>query len=351
MKLPDIGILSMGMYMPEEIMDSRSLGAASGIPEEVIREKFGIKKIHKAGNKESVTEMAVKAARKALGGMDPEELDLVVYCGSEYKDYYLYNCAAAIQYELGAVKANAFEIHSLCSAGAYSLKVLKSMMQADERLNKVLLVTASKESQLLDYQNQRSRFMFNFGDGAAAVVLKRGHDRNHILETHMITRGDFSSDVAVFDIGCRNYPPQREKGGLFPYYLDVPDLKGMKERLNPVTLDNFISVIEESLLRSGYGRYDVDFLAPIFMKRSILQNILDYFRLSEEDSFVLEEYGHCQSADAFISLIEGAERSRIEDGHLAVLFGAGTGYTWAATAVRWGRKEKISSLKGDTECA
>ena len=336
METVNIGIKNMGVYFPEGIRDSLWLSEASGIPDDVIRKKFGINRIHKAEQDETVKDMAVKAALKALDGFDPAGLDLVVYCGSEYKDFYLYNCAAGIQHAIGAVNANAFEIHSLCSAGAYSLKVLKSMMQVDPKLENVLLVTSSKESDLLDYRNERSRFMFNFGDGAAAVHLRRDLNTNVILETHMITEGQFSEDVAVPAIGCRNYDKVLKNGLDSRFILDVPDIASMKERLDPITLSNFIKVIEMAALKSGYEYSDVNYLAAIFMKRSILLNILEHFRLREENSFVLEDYGHCQSADAFISLHKGLETGRVKDGDLVVLFGAGTGYTWAATAVKWG---------------
>lgn len=332
----NIGIEALGTYLPGEIRDSGWISRASGIPEEVVREKFGIHRVRKAGRGESVKDMAVQAGKQALQGVDPRDLDLVVYCGSEYKDYYLYNCAAAVQHELGAVNANAFEIHSLCSAGAYSLKVLKSMMQTDPTLQRVLLVSSSRESDLLDYQNERSRFMFNFGDGAAAVLLRRDWNENIVLETHMITDGQFAEDVAVHQVGCRAYDGRLPEEVPSRYILDVPDIQGMKNRLDPVTLENFIKVIETAALKSGYQKNQVNYLAAIFMKRSILLNILEYFGLNEENSVVLEEFGHCQSADAFLSLAEGVRLGRLHPGDLAVLFGAGTGYTWAATAVKWG---------------
>ena len=72
------------------------------------------------------------------------------------------------------------------------------------------------------------------------------------------------------------------------------------------------------------------------MKKSILQGILSEFGLTEENSYILENYGHCQSADAYISLLEAEKLGRIKKGDLVVMLGAGTGYTWAATAVRWG---------------
>lgn len=330
-----VGIRSIGYYTPEGIRDSAYIAEASGIPEKVIREKFGINLVHKAPPEESVSEMGVKAARSALNGFDPARLDLVVYCGSEYKDYYLYNCAAKIQHEIGAVNANAFEIHSLCSAGVYSLKVLKSMMLADDSLKHVLLVSSSKEGDLINYADGDSRFMFNFGDGAAAVLLEKGLERNVILETAMITDGSFADDIGVMGVGCKNFA----NFSTMPYgdrFLRVADIAKMKERLDPVTLDNFVRVIEMAAEKSGYGKDSVDFIAPIFMKRSILETMLASFGLKEENSFVLEDYGHCQSADAFIALKNGQALGRLKDGDIAVLVAAGTGYTWAATAVRWG---------------
>ncbi|MGD9568752.1 MAG: 3-oxoacyl-ACP synthase [Sedimentibacter sp.] len=330
-----VGIRSIGIYVPPKIKDSAKISELSGIPEEVIREKFGVLHVHEASDKETVSYMGIEAAKRALNDFDPKNLDLVVYCGSEYKDYYLFNCAAKIQHELGAVNANAFEIHSLCSAGVYSLKILKSMMLSDENINHVLLVSSSKETQIINYKNQNSRFMFNFGDGAAAVLLEKGLDKNVILETHMISDGQFAEDVAVYGVGCKNFSKYKD----IKYedkFLDVPYIQDMKQRLDPITQNNFNDVIAESVKKSGYKNEDISFIAPIFMKRSILMNILGKYNLTEDNSFVLEEYGHCQSSDAFISLMEGYKRGRLKKGDIAVLLGAGTGYTWAATAVRWG---------------
>lgn len=332
----NIGIKNIGIYVPEKIKNSKKIAGLSGIPEYVIREKFGIKQVHEANESESVSEMAKFAAERALSGFNPEKLDLIIYCGSEYKDYYLFNCAASIQHKIGAINANAIELHSLCSAGVYSLKVAKSMMLNDKDIDNVLLVSSSKETQIIDYSNSESRFMFNFGDGAAAVLLQKGLNENVILETHMITDGSFAEDVAVYGIGCKNFNKSQDIKHK-NRFLDVKDIESMKSRLDPITLDNFKKVIKKSAEKSGYKVEDIDYLAPIFMKRSLLQGILQDYGLTEENSFVLEEYGHCQSADAFISLHEGQKLGRLKDGNLAILLGAGTGYTWAATAVHWGK--------------
>lgn len=338
MKNVNIGIESIGIYVPETVQDYKYIGKESGIPEDVILNKFGIRARHKALADESVSDMAIKASVEALGDIDPKSIDLVVYCGSEYKDYYLFNLAAKVQDSIGAVNANAFEIHSLCSAGVYSLKVVKSMMRDDDNLNTVLLVTSSKETDLVNLKNERSRFMFNFGDGAAAVVLRKGLNRNIILETHMITDGGFAEDVACYSVGSEAH--NNEQGySCEDIMLDVKDQKSMKERLDPVSLRNFNAVIDISLKKSGYSKSQANYIAPIFMKKSMLNEILKEYSLTEENSFILQDYGHCQSADAFISIVEGLRNGRLKDGDVAVLLGAGTGYTWAATTVLWGELE------------
>ncbi|MBU0926189.1 MAG: 3-oxoacyl-ACP synthase [Spirochaetes bacterium] len=329
-----IGIERLGYYMPETVQTSEYIARESGIPRDVIESKFGIKQRHRAGPGEQVSDLGVKACLEALGDFDPALVDLVVYCGSEYKDYYLFNVAAHVAHRIGAVNANAFEIHNLCSAGVWSLKVLKAMMQADPELRHVLLFTASKETDVVDLSNQRTRFMFNFGDGAAAALLKRDADKNIILETKMITDGRFAADVAVYGVGSKNWDGLEtlDRPGRS---LDVADPASMKERLDPISMANFVSVIEGAAAKSGYaGR--IDFVAPIFMKSSILEGILGKLGLGLEDTFVLEDFGHCQSADAYVALVEGQKAGRLKPGDLAVMFGAGTGYTWAATAVKWG---------------
>lgn len=331
----NIGIRNIGIYVPENLHTSSYIAEKSGIPEEVIREKFGINKKHKANENEHPSHMAVKAAQKALDDFDPAEIDLIIYHGSEYKDYYLYNIAAKIQYELGAKNAYAFEIHSLCSGGAIALKVAKNMMLNDDSLNNVLLVTASKELDLIDYNNQKARFMFNFGDGAASALLSKNYDKNIVLETHMITHGGFAEDVAVYGVGSKNFYKLKEvKDNM--RMLDVANPEEMKSRLDSISEDNFLTVIRRSAEKSGYSEKDIKFLAPIHMKRSMHENLLSRLGLNEENSYYLEDYGHVQSADAFIALHNCAAEGKLKDGDLIVMLGAGTGYTWAATAVKWG---------------
>lgn len=318
-----IGIRGIGLYRPPGVETAAGIARETGIPEPVLIEKFGLRQKCRAGPGEHVTEMGHKAAQAALAAAElrPEDLDLILYHGSQYKEYQPWSAALRIQDLLGARRATAFEVYSLCAGAPVALRTAAALMQSDPALRRVLLVAATREGDLVDYQNPRTRFLYNIGDGAAALVLERGYGQNQLLGTAVHSDGQFSLDVIV--------PPQTGS-------LEVPDPEGMKERLDPVAVANFVAVMDAALAEAGLSRKDVAFLGATHMKRSMHQALLDALGLSWEQSYYLEEWGHLQSADQYIALHEGARLGLLRPGQVAMLAAAGIGYTWSAAVIKWG---------------
>lgn len=330
-----VGIRSYGTYTPPQILSAAALADMSGVPQTVFEEKFGLKQKFKAAPDEHVSDMSVKAAQVALQGIDPLSIDVLIYCGSEYKDYYLWPVADLIQERLGLKKAYAFELMALCASMPIALEVSRGLMMASPGMKRILIVTASKESDLIDYRKESIRFIFGFGDGAAAVLVEGDYPENEILATAALTDGSFANDIYIPAGGSCLRPPYQEVND-GDFMVHAPDPGGMKERLDPVSLPNYIKVIEEAVAKSGHRKEDVDFMAINFMKKSFYGAILDHFKLGWEKTFYLEEYGHIQSADQIITIGEGVKRGLLKKGDLVVLAAAGTGYTWSAAVVRWG---------------
>src|SRR5213076_1557523 len=88
-----------------------------------------------------------------------------------WRDYPVWQVAPHIAYRLGARNAFAIEYDNVSHGTPIALRVARDLLRAEEELKTVLVVAACRESYLLDYGNQRSRFMFNFGDGAVAGLL------------------------------------------------------------------------------------------------------------------------------------------------------------------------------------
>ena len=337
-----VALTGYGRYLPDEKATGAEIAEKSGIPEKVVVEKMGLREKHVCPPEEDhISDMCVAAGQAALAdaGIDPVDLDLVLYHGSEYKDFVVWSVAAHVADRIGAANAYATESHTLCAGAPVAVRRTRAMLLADS-VERALLVTASREEGLLEYTNEDASFMFNFGSGASAMVLERveNPDRERtraiVRESAALTDGSFSHDVVMPAGGSLN-PPTAETVEAGLHTLDVPDHESMKERLAEVSLSNFLSVADEALARSGYDRSDLDFVALTHMKRSFHEHLLSELGVGEEGGYYLDEYGHVQSADQILALHEGLERGRLKSGDLVLFLAAGTGYTWAASVLEW----------------
>ncbi|WP_163140663.1 3-oxoacyl-ACP synthase [Bacillus sp. 22-7] len=329
-----IGIHATGVFFPPGIETAADLAVKTGIPEQVIIEKFGLVQKHVADDSLHASDLAIAAGRKAIEGIDPLSIDVVIYFGSPHKDYYVWSSAPKIQHELGAKNAYAFEIMNVSSCFPIALKVAKDMIASDHSIQNILLVGGCKESQIVDYENPRSRFMFNFADGGTAALVTRDSSQSEILGSAILTDGSFHDDVRTPAGGSRHFA-SRETVEKNLHYIDVKDPQSMKERLDPVSIANFDHVVREALHRSGYSPQDMKLLLPLHTKRSMFKELLQSLELPEEKAIYLSHHGHMSSLDPCIGLHFAKERRLLNPGDIAVAVSAGTGYTWAATVVHW----------------
>lgn len=334
-----IGIETTGAFFPPGIETASELALKTGIPEQVIIEKFGLFQKHVADESMQASDLAVAAGSQAIKHYDPQSIDVVIYFGSPHKDYYVWSSAPKIQHELGAKNAYAFEMMNVSSCFPVALKVAKDMIASDQSIQNILLVGGCKESQIVDYSNPRSRFMFNFADGGAAALITRDSFQSEILESAILTDGSFHDDVRVPAGGSKHFACAETVEKRL-HYIDVKDPLSMKERLDPVSISNFDHVIRKALHKSGYTPQDIKLLLPLHTKRSMFKELLQSLGLSEEKAIYLDYHGHMSALDPCIGLHFAKEQGLLNPGDIAVVVSAGTGYTWAATVVKWKGEKK-----------
>jgi 3-oxoacyl-[acyl-carrier-protein] synthase-3 len=311
-------------------MTAAEVAEHSGIPEDVIVEKFGLRGKHVAAADEHVSDLAAGAAERLLAetGLDPKEIDVVMYYGSMWRDYAVWQAAPHIANRIGATNAFAVEYDNVSHGTPIALRVARDLLRAEPELRNVLVVAASRESYLLDYTNERSRFMFNFGDGAVAGLLAADAERNEVLGAHAITDGSYSLQVKV--PGGGSVEPDGYR------YLDVADPHSMKNGLDGVSLPNFVAAARGAAERSGLTLADVAFVCPLHTKRSMFVALLSALGMREDQAVYLDDTGHMSGVDSLLGLDRAVRAGRVRDGDAVLLLSAGTGYTWAATVVRWG---------------
>ena len=331
-----VGIRGYGTYVPEERLTAAEIAKRSGIPEEVIREKFGVISKPVPGPEDTPSAMGTRAAERALAmaGVRAADLDIVIWNGAQHKDYPNWLAGLKVADAIGAVNAWSFDMEAMCGSMMAGMEVARSLMAANEEYRRVLLVSGYRNADMIDYGVTETSFMFDLGAGGAAVVLERGYEHNVLLSTAFRGDGSFSEDCVVEVGGARSWPMKPEDAHRMHFV--VRDVESFKQKLGERTLPNFYHVIREAQRKAGLAEDQIDYLAILHFKRSTHDLVVKELGLTEEQTTYLNEYGHIGQNDQIISLEEGVRSGKIRAGHHVVMVGAGLGFVWAAAVVRWG---------------
>ena len=341
MKNNTVGVLSYGLYLPENTMSAREISEATkGVwSEAAVVEKLGIVQKRIPGEGDGTQEMGVRAALDALkrGNVDPKEIDVILCIGEEWKEYALTTSALYIQGAIGAENAWGIDVQNRCCTTCSAIKIAKDMLLADDEINTIMIVGGYRNGDFVDFTDKNMSMMYNLGAGAGALILRKGLDHNIVLGSHIMGDGSLARDAGV-EIGgiCRPFTRGNIEEGYKSLRLLNPE--HMKNRLNEVSVPNWYHCIDESLRKSGgLARKDIGYLAILHFKRSQHVAMVAELGLAQEQTVYLENYGHIGQIDQILSLALGLEQGKIKDGTLVTMIAAGIGYVWASTCIRWGK--------------
>ena len=334
------GIVGTGIYIPDSRMTAAQLSAATNNQwsEDAIINKLGIVEKSMPGAGDGTQEMGVLAALNCLKntGVPATEIDLIISIGEEWKEYPLTTTGIYIQERIGATNAWAFDLQQRCCTSVAALKIAKDMMFADPDINTVLIAGGYRNGDFLDYTDSSVSFMYNLAAGAGAILLKKNLGRNVLMGTHIITDGTMARDAGV-EFGGTEKPITCENVSIAHRSLRVFDEKHMKDRLNEVSMKNWMICIDTAFAKSGVKKSDMNFLAALHFKRSLYFGLVDELGLTPDQTIYLENYGHIGQIDQILSLHMAQQTGKITEGSVISMIAAGIGYAWGANVIRWGK--------------
>ena len=163
------GILGLGVFRPERIVTNDEICLKIDSNDEWIRERSGIIERRHANANEHVVSMATAAARKALAdaGITAEQLDLVMVATVTHR-YQTPSASVEVAAALGAVNAAATDTSAACAGFCYGLGIADGMIRSGVA-KYILLIGAEKLSEIVDFTDRGTAFLF--ADGAGAVII------------------------------------------------------------------------------------------------------------------------------------------------------------------------------------
>jgi len=252
-------ILSSGSFLPptivnsDEIFSGINLEHNFGIPNNWMSKKMGIieRRLSPSGTRPS--SLAVEAAKRALESnpdINPDHIDLVVFCGIE-KDQSEPATAHNVAAELGLNACHAFDVSNACFGFVDGIQVADSFIKTG-LVRLALVVTGEVQHALYDHYSeylesgiseQQAREVlgfFSLGDGGGAVVMGASESKNTGFQLFNNIAESKYNDLCFY---------RPAKNGGIEGRMDMPRIVAIGLRMQR-------AVIPETLKRLGWSTFD-----------------------------------------------------------------------------------------------
>src|ERR1700709_2488111 len=322
--MPPRSILAgCGGYLPERIVSNDELSRSVDTSDEWIRERTGIRQRHFAAKHETAAFMGTAASRAALAdaGATAADVDAIILATST-PDQAFPATALPVQAALGVKQGFGFDLSAACAGFIYGLSVADSMIRCGQARG-VLVIGSEVYSRILNWQDRGTCVLF--GDGAGAVFLRAGDDRDDerrgLLSTHIHAQGTLG-DILYVD-GAVGQPDK-------PGHLVM---NGREVFRHAVT--RLAEAVEEALAANGLTHADVDWLVPHQANSRIIEAMGRKLKLRRGRVVMpVARHANTSAASVPLALAEARADGRIGAGDLVLLEALGGGLTWGSALVR-----------------
>ena len=315
-----------GAYLPDRVIDNHELAKIVDTSDEWIKQRTGIEKRHVAADGEYTSDLAVRAADRALkrANLSASQIDLIIVATTT-PDQTFPATATKVQADLGIINGAAFDIQAVCAGFVYAMTVADNFLRSGQS-SRALVIGAETFTRLLDWNDRGTCVLF--GDGAGAVVLD-SHKidpetlQYGVLSTHLHSDGR-NRDILYVDGG----PSMTSETG----FVRMSGKEVFRHAVSKLG-----SVINETLVANDLSSDDIDWLVPHQANRRIIESMAKKLDMPMDKVICcIDRHANTSAASVPLALSEGVSDGRIVDGNLVLFEAIGGGLAWGAGLVRMG---------------
>jgi 3-oxoacyl-[acyl-carrier-protein] synthase-3 len=318
-------VRGVGSALPARIVTNDELAAKLDTSDEWIRQRTGISQRYVAGEGETTSTLATRAAEAALRQADlsPDDIDLIVVATST-PDYTFPAVATQVQANLGMVHGAAFDLQAVCTGFVYAVATADKFLCSGSS-KRALVIGAETFSRILDWEDRTTCVLF--GDGAGAIVLEARESDGAFASPGVIAsrlRSDGRHRQMLYVDGGASMT--RTIG-----HLRMEGNKVFRHAVGMVT-----DVIYGCLADAGCDATAIDWFVPHQANRRIIEASADKLGIPREKVVVtVDQHGNTSAASIPLALAVAVKDGRIKKGDLVMIEAMGGGFTWGAALIRW----------------
>src|SRR5436190_11207919 len=188
--LRTVSIIGTGSYTPEGILTNADLSRMVDTSDEWITTRTGIKERRIAAKDEYTSDMATKAALRAIeqAGISPKEIDLILLATAT-PDMLFPATACLVQTRIGAPNAACLDVSAACAGFLFALEIAQQFITS-HTYETVLVIGAEKLSSITNWTDRNTCVLF--GDGACAAVPRHRGGAHAVISPHMGNDGQYA---------------------------------------------------------------------------------------------------------------------------------------------------------------
>ncbi len=322
-------IKGIGAYTPDRVLTNSDLAHMVDTSDEWIQSRTGIKERRIAADNESCSDMATKAAEKAIknAGLTAQDIDMIIVA-TITPDMPFPSTACLVQKQLGISPIPCFDVEAACSGFLYILDIASSMLKTGNYKN-ALIIGAEKLSSILDWEDRSTCVLF--GDGAGAAVLSISDCANvGIIGTRLAANGN-DAKILYMPGGGSTCPASVQSINDRQHYLKMLGKEVFKSAVK-VMEQSTIDMLREYNLNAD----EISCFIPHQANIRIIESFSTRMKIPMERIPVnLDRYGNTSAASIPLALDEALNNNKIKNGDYVLMIAFGAGLTWASTLLKW----------------
>ena len=326
-------ITGLGGWLPPAVVTNHDLSAHLDTSDDWILTRTGIKERRRVSDGLSTRDLAVEAGARALKSARQSAVDAVVVATTS-PDRLCPAVAPEVAHRLGLGTISAFDLTSACSGFLYGLANATGLIEAGIA-ETVLFIGAEAFTTLVNQHDRNTAPLF--GDGAGAVVLRRGDP----TELGAVTSFDLGSDGALADLLAIPAGGTRQRsaaGGLGLEAVPTEDwyLRMVGRALFVQAVERMAGSARTALERAGWSATEVDWFVGHQANLRILRAVAEELELPEERVAVnIDRVGNTLAASIPLLLADLVVGGDLQPGHRVLLCAFGAGLSWGSAVLRW----------------
>ncbi|MFQ5862240.1 MAG: beta-ketoacyl-ACP synthase III [Candidatus Brocadiales bacterium] len=324
-----VSITGTGAYLPPKRLTNRDLEKMLDTTDEWITKRTGIKERRIVEDGVATSDLASKAATKALkdAKVSPKDVELVI-TSTITPDNLFPSTSCYVQQQIGAKNAGAFDVLAACAGFIYALSIGQNFIRSGVT-NNVLVIGAECLSTVTDYTDRSTCILF--GDGAGAILLQRGNGHSPEVVSTFLGADGKHTDVLTLPAGGSKIPPSSKSVKDRLHYIKFRGREVFK-----LAITNLTDVISKTITSSGYTVDDFSLFVLHQSNFRIIEATMERLHIPPEKIFFnIDKYGNTSSASIPIALDEVKKSKRLKPGDLVLLAAFGGGLTWSSSIIRW----------------